>query len=77
MRCIKSTIERYANLFFVIVCLIIGSLYYSNYVQELRETIKYQDRVIYIQKCEIDLFYRIYLPMYPRSDDMEDNPLYQ
>ena len=74
---LKLTIDNYMSMLLVTICLIIGVVYYSNYVQELREIVIYQDNVIYIQKCEIDLFYRIYLPWQPRPDDMEDNPLYQ
>ncbi len=64
------------NLFFIVAIMIWAAVYYVNHVQELREVIDVQDEAIQMQRVEIDMLNRVFLPGLPYTPG-NTNPLYR
>lgn len=66
----------FVNLFFIVACMIWAALYYVDHVKELREVIDTQDEAIQLQRVEIDMLNRLFLPGVSYTPG-NTNPLYR
>ena len=64
------------NLFFIVAIMIWAGIYYVNHVKELREVINIQDEAIQLQRVEIDMLNRLFLPGVSYTPG-NTNPLYR
>ena len=66
----------FVNLFFIVACMIWAALYYVDHVKELREVIDTQDEAIQLQRVEINMLNRLFLPGVSYTPG-NTNPLYR